>query len=69
MKIKWDNIFKLIILIGIIVLLFKLPAILDRMPNTIELPMYVSDNPTFGVMSLGLICITIIAVAKILSNR
>ena len=69
MKIKWINIFGFGILICFIVLLFKLSQILDRLPGTIELPYYVTDSPTFGIFCLGLICVTIIGVVKILANR
>ena len=68
MKIKWGNIFALAILICLIILLFKLPLILDRLPQTIEVPYYIND-PGYVIMILGLICITIVAVIKILSGR
>lgn len=69
MKIKWINIFGFGILICFIVLLFKLSKILDRLPDTIELPYYVTDSLTFAIFCFGLICVTIIGVVKILSNR
>lgn len=68
MKIKWLNVFVFAILICLIVLLFKLPKVLDHISCTIEIPYYIND-PTFGIMALGLICVTIVAVVKILSNR
>ena len=69
MKIKWINIFGFGILICFIVLLFRLSKILDRLPDRIELPYYVTDSPTFAIFCLGLICVTMIGVVKILSNR
>jgi hypothetical protein len=68
MKIKWANIFGLILLIFIITVLFKLPAILDEVSCRIYLPDYFND-PALGLMFLGLICVTIVAVAKIISNK
>jgi hypothetical protein len=68
MRIKWGNIFALAILTCLIILLSKLPLILDRLPHTIEIPYYVND-PRYGIIILGLICVTIVAVVKILSDR
>ncbi len=69
MKIKWINIFVLGILVCFIVLLFRLSKILDRLPDTVELPHYITNSPTFAIFCLGLICVTIVAVVKILANR
>jgi|GEM_PF-6357402 len=69
MKIKWINIFVLGILVCFIVLLFRLSKILDRLPDTVELPHYITSGPTFAIFCLGLICVTIVAVVKILANR
>ena len=68
MKIKWANIFALGIFICLVILLCKLPRILDHMPEMINSPYYLND-PAYGMMALGLICVTIVAVIKILSNR
>ena len=68
MRIKWANIFALAILICLIILLCKLPRILDRLPQIIDPPHYIND-PAYVIMILGLICVTIVAVIKILSNR
>lgn len=68
MRIKWGNIFALAILICLVILLLRLPEVLDRLSYTIWVPYYVND-PTFGMFALGLICITIVAVVKILSRR
>ena len=68
MRIKWANIFALAILICLIILLCKLPRILDRMPEMINSPYYIND-PAYVIMILGLICVTVVAVIKILSSR
>jgi hypothetical protein len=68
MKIKWVNIFGLAFLIFIITLMFKLPGMLDEISYRIDFPHYLHD-PIYGLMFLGLICVTIVAVAKVLSNK
>ena len=68
MKIKWGNIFALGILICLIAILLRLPEIADRMYFDIHIPYYF-DNPMIGLCFFGFICLTIVAVAKILSNR
>ena len=67
MKIKWKNIFALVILIGLIVLLSRLPEILDRLSFSISSHYF--DDPMVGLAFFGFICLTIICVAKVRSNR
>jgi len=67
-KIKWGNIFALTILICLVILLLRLPEVMDRLSYAIWVPYYVND-PMFGILIFGLICITIVAVAKIISRR
>jgi len=68
MKIKWRNIFALGILICLIALLRRLPEFIDRMYFDIEIPYYL-DNPMIGLCFFGFVCLTIVAVTKIISNR
>lgn len=68
MKIKWGNIFALAILICLIILLLRLPEALDRMPFIIWVPYYV-NNPAFGMCVFALLCLTVVAIVKILSGR
>jgi hypothetical protein len=68
MKIKWTNIFGLAFLIFIITLMFKLPGMLDGISYRIDFPYYFHD-PIYGLMFLCLICVTIVAVVKVLSNK
>lgn len=68
MKIKWGNIFALGILICLIVLLLRLPEIADRMSFSIDIQHYF-NNPMIGLCFFGFVCLTIVAVAKIFSNR
>ena len=68
MKIKWKNVFALAILICLIMLLLRLPEILDRLSFSIDLPHYF-DNPMVGLAFFGFICLTIICIVKVRSNR
>ncbi len=68
MKIKWNNIFLLAILICLIVLLIRLPKILDRLSLSIDISGWF-DNPMVGLAFFGFACLTIICVTKIKSNR
>jgi len=68
MKIKWNNIFLLAILICLIVLLIRLPEILDRLSLSIAVPRCF-DDPMVGLAFFGFVCLTIVCVAKIKSNR
>jgi hypothetical protein len=68
MKIKWGNIFALGILICLIVLLRRLSEMTDRMYFSFDISHYF-DNPMIGLCFFGFVCLTIVAVAKILSNR
>lgn len=68
MKIKWGNIFAFGILICLIVLLLRLPEITDRMSFNIWIPYYF-DNPMIGLCFFSFVCLTIVAVAKIFSDR
>ncbi len=65
MKIKWLNIFGLIFLVVILILIFRLPKILDELFYRIYLPYYFND-PLYGLMFFGLACVTIVAVIKLL---
>lgn len=68
MKIKWANVFGLLFLAFILTLMFKLPRVLDKISCSFDIPSYFHD-PVYGLMFLGLICVTIVAVAKIISNK
>jgi uncharacterized membrane protein YedE/YeeE len=68
MKIKWGNVFAFAILICLIILLLRLFTLVDRISPVLWPPYYVND-PAFGILALGLICVTIVAVVKIISGR
>lgn len=68
MKIKWGNIFALGILICLVVLLLRVSEIADRMSFSIGMPYYF-DNPMIGLCFFGFVCLTIVAVARLFSDR
>ena len=68
MKIKWGNIFALAILLVLFRLLFTLPEVIERISWDLRLPYYF-DDPVYGLMFLGLICVTIVVVIKMIINR
>lgn len=68
MKIKWGNIFAFGILICLIIILIRLPEIADRMYFDIHISHYF-DNPMIGLCFFGFVCLTIVAVARIFSDR
>jgi hypothetical protein len=70
MTIKWGNIFGLLLLIFSIYLFVKLAPCLDRIFENISDGYYgYSESPTIKIAILGLICITIVSVVKIICNR
>ena len=68
MKIKWGNIFGLGILICLVVLLTRLDEIADGIYINIDIARYF-ENPMIVLAFFGLVCLTIVAVAKIISDR
>ncbi len=68
MKIKWGNIFALGILICLVAILLRLPEIADRMYYDFDLPYYF-DDPMIAFAFFSFVCLTIVALAKIFSNR
>lgn len=68
MRIKWKNIFALTILICTVKLLLRLPEILDRLSFSISMPQFF-DDPMIALAFFGFVCLTIVAVARVISNR
>ena len=69
MRIRWENVFGLMFLIFCIYLFFKAKPCLDRMFENWTNVYYYSYNPVVRVAMFGLVCLTIVAVVKILSKR
>jgi len=68
MRIKWENIIPLILIITLIVLLVKLPSLLNGLSSDYSASYGRSSNPVVKIGSLGLICITVLGIFKIISN-
>ncbi len=68
MKIKGTNVFRLVVLVLIVFLFCKLVGISDKITCRIDFPYYL-DDPVYGLMFLGLICVTLITIIKLIINR
>lgn len=64
MKIKWGNIFAIIIILCLAKLLLKMPDSFGYF----QLPWYF-DDPNWALFFLAVICVTIIGIVKILSGK
>ncbi len=70
MRIHWENIFGLLLLIFGIYLFVKIRPYLDRIFEDLANGYYYhSHDPMLRIIMFGLICVTIVAVAKIISKR
>ncbi|MFC1675948.1 hypothetical protein ACFL3G_02660 [Planctomycetota bacterium] len=69
MRIKWENIIPLVVIITLIVLLVKLPSLLESLSDDFGALHSSDGDPVFGLMSLGLICVTVLAIFKVISNN
>lgn len=68
MRIIWGNIIALFLLILVFVLIVK-SHLVEFFSQTIETLRYHQDNPLYGLACLGIICITILGIFAIISNR
>ena len=69
MRIRWENVFGLIFFIFCIYLFFKVMPYLNRIFEDLTDNYYHSHDPMLRVIMFGIICMTIVAVAKIISRR
>ena len=69
MRIKWENIIALVLIITLIVLLYKLPPLLRRLSEDFGTLYYHGSDPIVGILALGIICITILGIVKIISSN
>ena len=69
MRIKWENVICLMLVIILIVLLFKLPPILRTLSDDFGTLYHGNGDPAIGIMALGIICITVLGIFIVLSNR
>jgi hypothetical protein len=68
-RIKWENIIVLVLIITLIVLLFKLPPLIRRLSEDFGVVYYRDGDPVVGILALGIICITILGIVKIISGN
>lgn len=68
MRIRWETIIPLFLLILVIVLIVK-SHLFKFFSRSIEALWYHQDNPMYGLACLGIICITIVGIFVIISNR
>ena len=69
MRIKYENIILIALVITLIVLLIRLPPLLHNLSEDFGTLYGADGDPAIGIMALGLICVTAVAIAKVLSNR
>jgi len=70
MRIRWENIFGLVFLAFCIYLFIKVKPYLNRMFEGLADGYYCYGyDPMLRVILFGLICVTIVAVAKIISKH
>jgi hypothetical protein len=68
MRIRWENLVPLFLLILIILLIIK-SRLFEFFSRSIENLRYHQDDPVYGIACLGILCITIVGIFKIISNR
>ena len=69
MRIKWENIIVLVLIITLIVLLVKLPPLLRHLSEDLRIVSYHEGDPAIGLLALGIICITVLGIVKIIFNN
>ncbi|TKJ38326.1 MAG: hypothetical protein CEE38_06095 [Planctomycetes bacterium B3_Pla] len=69
MRIRWENIFGPLLLIFGIYLFVKIRPYLDRVFEDLADGYYYRYDPMLRIIIFGLVCVTIVAVAKIISKR
>ncbi len=69
MRIKHENIILMALDITLIVLLIRMPPLLRSLSEDFGTLYSGNGDPMIGIMALGLICVTAVAIAKVLSNR
>ena len=69
MRIRWENIILLVLVITLIVLLFMLPVLLRTLSDDFGTLYQDNGDPAIGIMALGIICMTVLAIFIVISNR
>ena len=66
MKVRWENIVLLVVIITLIVLLIRLPPLLYGLSSSLG---SLRDNPVVGLLALALICYTVFSIFKVIFTR
>jgi hypothetical protein len=71
MRVKWENIFGLLLLIFAVYLFIKMRPFFNNLFEDVNQVHYYGYGPSMllRVLMLGLVCLTAVAVAKIISRR
>jgi hypothetical protein len=68
MRIRWENILPLFLLILVVVLIIK-SRLFKLFSRSIEVLLWHQDDPVYGVICLGIISMLILGIFRIISNR
>ena len=69
MRIRWENVFGLMLLIFSIYLFIKMRPFLKNLFENINGGYYHQDGPVLRVLMLRLLCLKVLEALKIISNR
>ena len=71
MRVKWENIFGLLLLIFAVYLFIKMRPFFNNLFNEVGQIRYYGHGPVMliRVLMLGLLCLTAVAIAKIISKH
>ena len=69
MRVRWENVFGLMLLIFSIYLFIKMGPFLKNLFEDLNGGYYHHDDPLLRVLMLGLLCLTVLAALTIISNR
>ena len=67
MRIRWENILPLFLLILVIFLIVK-SRLFRLFFRSIEVLLWHQDDPVYGVICLGIVCMLILGIFKFISN-
>jgi len=68
MRIMWENIIPLVVIIVLIVLLLKVPPLLRGIGRHIVSVGGHDGDPVIGLIALGIICVTAVGIVRLISN-
>lgn len=71
MRIRWENILPLLLIILVIYVFIKSKPFFDRFFETVNRPSYYDDpgERVIKILMFGIVCLTILGVAKFMSRR